>query len=96
MEYRVGNSKKVKSKGDTYSLICPKCKKLSEFGVFSNFKRELTAEFPPIDYSTVYFLVCPNCAEIFTVDEAVAKEFAKGAREAITEKDLKQLKPFKC
>lgn len=94
MEYRLGNSKYIKSRGDTYELVCPKCKKMAEFGVFSNFERRLAVKFPPLDLNTVYFLVCPECASIFTVDEKTGKKFLSH-REDISEQDLKSLKIFK-
>lgn len=95
MEYKIGNSRFVKSRGETYLLNCPNCKKLSEFGVFSNYKRTLVPQFPPIDCNTVYFLICPNCATIYTVDETVGDSFKKGNREDITEQDLKPLDEYK-
>jgi len=94
MEYKLGNSKYVKSRGDTYELVCPECKKMAQFGVFSNFERHLAAKFPPLDLNTVYFLVCPECASVFTVDEEIGNKFLKH-REDITEQDLKKLKVYK-
>lgn len=95
MEYKIGNSRRVKSRGNTYLLNCPHCSKLVEFGVFSNYKRELVPWLPLIDCNTVYFLICPNCASVFTVDENVGDDFKSGNREDISEKDLKELKEFK-
>ncbi len=94
MEYRLGNSLRVKSRGDTYQLICPNCKKLAEFGVFSNFERHLVPKITLLDCNTVYFLVCPECASVFTVDEEIGDSFKSGKREDISEKDLKPLKKF--
>lgn len=95
MEYKIGNSRFVKPRGNTYLLRCPNCDKLSEFGVFSNYKRTIVPHFPPIDCNTVYFLVCPNCASIYTVDEKIGDDFKSGNREDISEKDLKPLKEYK-
>lgn len=66
-----------------------------KFGVFSNFERKLVPKITILDCSTVFFLVCPECAEIFTVDESKGEGFRKGNKLAITDTDLKPLKPFK-
>lgn len=94
MEYKLGNSRKIKSRGDTVNLICPKCNKEGQFGVFSNFERHLAIKPSLLDLNTVYFLVCPNCAGIFTVDEITGKEFSKGRQTAIDAWDLTELKEF--
>ncbi|MCM1114757.1 MAG: hypothetical protein NC397_04590 [Clostridium sp.] len=95
MEYRLGNSIKVKSRGETLELTCPCCKKKSQFGVFSNFERRLAAKITLLDLSTVYFLVCPECASVFTVDQENGEKFRKGDLTAIIEEDLKELTQFK-
>lgn len=94
MEYKLGNSKTVRSRGDTYDIICPQCNKLVQFGVFSNLERKLVVDFPPLDLNTVFFLVCPECASIFTVDEKTGEKFLKH-REDISENDLKKLEIYK-
>ncbi len=68
MEYRLGNSIRIKSKGETVKLKCPNCEKEVQFGVFSNFERRLDPE-KILDLKTVYFLICPNCTSVYTVDE---------------------------
>lgn len=94
MEYRLGNSLRIKSKGETFKLKCPHCEKEVQFGVFSNFERRLDAE-KILDFKTVYFLICPNCASIYTVDEATGDVFSEGKKSAIDTWDFKSLKEFK-
>ena len=88
MEYRLGNSKWVHQRGETVELVCPNCHNKVNFGVFSNFERLL-------DTQTVYFLVCPECASVYTVEEARGKAFQKGEKLSIGNFDLKSLKKFK-
>lgn len=95
MEYRLGTSLKVKAKGETAELECPCCKNKVEFGVFSNMDTRLIPEFPLINSTCIYFLVCPKCASIYTVDEAKGDEFSKGEKLSIGNFDLKPLKEFK-
>jgi uncharacterized protein with PIN domain len=95
MEYRLGNSYKVKSRGDTVELTCPNCNKEVKFGVFSNFERRLAPKITLLDCQTVYFLICPNCASIYTVDEVKGDSFKKGQKFSIGNLDLKTLKEFK-
>lgn len=95
MEYKLGNSLRVKSKGKTNPICCPKCNTEVSFGVFSNFERRLAAKPTLLDLNTVYFLVCPNCAGVFTVDESIGESFIKGNEEAINAEALTQLKEFK-
>ena len=95
MEYRLGNSLRVKSRGDTLELTCPNCSKDVQFGVFSNFERRLAPKITLFDYKTVYFLVCPECASVYTVDESKGKSFKKGEKFSISSIDLKTLKEFK-
>ena len=95
MEYRLGNSNKIKSKGETLSICCPKCKTRGNFGIFSNFERRLAPTPLLLDLNTVYFAICPNCAGIFAVEEDAAKMFLDGNNEAISSDDLKSLKIFK-
>jgi hypothetical protein len=94
MEYRLGNSKKVYSWGETTRLICPKCAKKVKMSVFTNFETRLIAEFPLIKGSNVYFLVCPECASVFGVDATKGYTFRKGEPLAIGNYDLKELKEF--
>lgn len=95
MEYRLGTSLKVRSKGETLPLYCPECGKKVTFGVFSNIENRLDSSFPFINSKDVYFLVCPECASIFTVDESKGDVFAKGEKLAIGNFDFKTLKKFK-
>lgn len=95
MEYRLGNSKRVRSRGDTVELTCPKCNKKVKFGVFSNFERRLAVKPTLLDTQTVYFLVCPECAGVFTVDEPYGDAFKKGEKLSIGNFNLKNLKEFK-
>lgn len=95
MEYRLGNAKKVKEKGETIEITCPNCKKLVKFGVFSNFERRLAVKKIPFDCQTIYFLVCPECASIYGVDEEIGEAFSKGSQLVILDNTLKPLKSFK-
>lgn len=95
MEYRLGNSKWVHQRGETVELTCPTCNEKVNFGVFSNFERRLAVKPTLLDTQTVYFLVCPKCASVYTVDESCAKEFKKGDKLSIGNFDLKPLKEFK-
>lgn len=94
MEYRLGNSKYIKSGGDTVFIECPHCKKKVKFGVFYNYERRLSAE-NFIDCNNVYFLVCPECSSVFTVDESRGDSFRKGEKLSIGNFDLKNLKKFR-
>lgn len=94
MEYRLGNSLRVKSRGNTESIICPNCKNSVKFGVFSNFERKLAVKPTLFDLNTVYFLVCPDCASIYTVDSVTGDEFVKGRTTAIDAWDLTELNEF--
>ncbi|MCD7797259.1 MAG: hypothetical protein LUG95_06585 [Clostridiales bacterium] len=95
MEYRLGNSIRIKSRGETLELTCPGCGEKVNFGVFSNFERRLAVKMPPLDCQTVYFLVCPNCAKIYTVDEKKGDSFKKRQKLSIGNFDLQTLKEFK-
>ncbi|MDD6728620.1 MAG: hypothetical protein PUE08_05300 [Eubacteriales bacterium] len=95
MEYRLGTSLRVKSRGETVELTCPNCKKKVNFGVFSNLERRFVPKVTLLDCNTVYFLVCPECASIYTVDEAKGDSFKKGQKLSIGNFDLKTLKKFK-
>ncbi|MGN0522212.1 MAG: hypothetical protein ACI4IQ_06200 [Eubacterium sp.] len=95
MEYRLGNSRRVKSRGETTELVCPNCSNKVKFGVFSNFERRLAPKITLIDCNTVYFLVCPECASVFTVDESKGDNFKNGDKLSIGNFDFKDLKEFK-
>lgn len=95
MEYRLGTDKRIKDRGTTCDLECPKCKNKVRFQVFTNMDTRLTAKLPLIDVKTIYFLVCPKCASIFTVDESKGDNFRAGEKLAIGNFDLKNLKEFK-
>lgn len=93
MEYRLGNSKYVKSRGETTEITCPNCNKNVNFGVFSNFERKLDVK-SLIGCTSVYFLICPECSSVFTVDEANGDKFKKGDKSSIGADDLKLLTEF--
>lgn len=96
MEYRLGTDNHIKARGETVELTCPQCGKKGHFGVFSNFERRIAVKLPlPLECQTVYFLVCPNCAAVFGVDEQKGDDFKKGSTLSIGNFDLKDLKPFK-
>lgn len=96
MEYRLGTDLRIKSRGETEELVCPECGKKVRFGVFSNFERRIAAKLPlPLNCQTVYFLICPECASVFGVDETKGDSFKRGQKLSIGNFDLKNLKPFK-
>lgn len=95
MAYRLGTSLRIKEKGETVELQCPNCNKKVNFSVFSNMDTRLIPEFPLINSERVYFLVCPKCASIYTVDETKGNNFSNGEKLAIGNFDLKTLKEFK-
>lgn len=94
MEYRIGNSYKIKSIGETEELTCPKCNEKVNLSVFSNFSTKLKADFPLIDAKNIYFLVCPKCSALFGVDTEKGNVFKKGSKLAIGNFDLKELEKF--
>lgn len=95
MEYRLGTGLKIKDKGETLSLFCPKCENKVQFHIFSNIENRLDSKFPFIDTKNVYFLICPKCASVFTIDEIKGQTFDKGEKLSIGNFDLKSLKEFK-
>lgn len=95
MEYRLGNSMRIKDKGETELIECPNCKNKVKFKVFRNMDLRLIAEYPLINAEGVYFLVCPKCASVYTVDEDQGDLIAKGEKYAVGPYDLKKLKTFK-
>lgn len=95
MEYKLGNSTVIKSRGKTARLLCPNCAKESEFGVFSNYDCRLTFKSSLFDCSTVYFSICPNCASMYALDESTGELFKNGETAAITANDLKPMKDYK-
>ena len=95
MEYRLGNSKKIHSQGETAPLVCPHCQNSVNMAVFTNSDSRLIAELPLIKTGKVYFLVCPSCSSVFGVDEAKGKTFKKGEKLAIGNFDLKELQEFR-
>ena len=94
MEYRLGNNKKIKSSGETVELTCPKCDKKVRMSLFSNSEMKITAELPFIKKGDVFFLICPECAAVFGVDESKGKDFKKGEMLSIGNFDLKELIRF--
>lgn len=95
MEYRLGNSIRVKDKGETQAMECPSCKSTVRFKVFRNMDVRFIAKYPLLEAQGVYFLICPKCAGIFTVDEDQGDLLAKGQKYAVGPYDLKKLKKFK-
>lgn len=94
MEYRLGNSKKIHSQGETTELVCPKCDSKTSMTVFTNSETRMSAQFPLVKTGNVFFLVCPKCSAVFGVDESKGKTFKKGEKLAIGNFDLKELKEF--
>lgn len=95
MEYRLGNSLRIKDRGETEEIDCPCCGGRVKFKVFRNMDIRLVSEYPLIDAKGVYFLVCPKCASVYTVDEDQGDLLAKGEKRAVGSFDLKKLKEFK-
>lgn len=94
MEYRLGKDKRIAKQGQTVVLECPKCKNKVNFSVFTNANFCLKSEFPIVKIEDVYFLVCPECAGVFGVDNAKGKSFKKGEILSIGNYDLNELKEF--
>ncbi len=59
MEYKIGNSNKIDSIGESVEITCPKCNQKTNFSVFSNLDTRFIPKFPLIYSKNVYFLVCP-------------------------------------
>lgn len=95
MEYRLGNSDKIKSRGTTAEIECPHCKNRVKFSVFSNMDTRLIPSYPLINSESVYFFVCPKCAFVYSVDEQQGDALRSGEKYAIGDFDLKELKVFK-
>ncbi len=94
MEYRLGNALKIKDKGVLPEDIeCPECKKSVRFSVFSNIETRLDAE-TIIKSRNVFFLICPECASVFTMDENLGKSLKKKDTVVWTS-DLLKLEKFK-
>ena len=94
MSYRLGNNKEIEEIGETLPLNCPECKSNVSFSVYSNKGFDLIPDFPIIRNKTVFFLVCPKCAAVFGVDEALGNSFKKGEKLSIGNFDLKVLEAF--
>ncbi len=94
MSYRLGNNKEIEEIGKTLPLTCPKCKGKVSFSVYSNKGFDLIPEFPIIKNKTVFFLVCPSCASVYGVDEALGSSFKKGEKLSIGNFDFKELEVF--
>lgn len=94
MDYKLGNSDKIYSQGETRELVCPNCNCKAKFSVFTNFEARLIAKFPLIKTNNVYFAVCPNCASVFGIDSSKGKAFKKGEELAVGNFDLEQLEKF--
>lgn len=96
MEYKLGNSKIIKSRGESFELVCPHCNKKTNFGVFSNYERRLIAKMPLVDCNTVYFLICPQCSAIYTVDREIGDKFRKNDKAVLSPDLLKPLEEYKA
>ena len=94
MEYRLGKSKRILEAGQTVKLECPNCKRKVNFSVFSNMNTSLIPSLPLVKLENVYFLVCPECASVFGVDNKKGVNFKNGEKLAIGNYDLKELKKF--
>ena len=94
MEYKLGNGKKIKEACETCELTCPKCNKKTVMSMYSNGNTDIVSSFPFVESSTVYFLVCPECASVYGVDEEKGKMLKKGEALAVGNFDLKELKEF--
>ncbi len=95
MDYRLGKSLRIIERGETLKLECPKCNKKVAFSVFTNADAKLISSLPFISCEDVYFLVCPECAGVFGVENSKGRTFNKGEKLAIGNFDLKELKEFK-
>lgn len=80
MNYRLGTDVRIKDRGNTVELKCPKCKNKVNFEIFTNMDNRFDASYPFLNSKTVYFLICPKCASIYTVDELKGDQFRKGEK----------------
>lgn len=94
MNYRLGTDIRIKDRGYTLELECPNCKNKVNFEVFTNMENRFSSHYPFLNVKTIYFLVCPSCASVYTVSEARGDEFRKGEKLSIGNFDLGTLKPF--
>lgn len=94
MEYKLGNSNRIYSQGETRELICPDCNCKVKFSVFTNFEARLIAKFPLLKTGNVYFAVCPNCASVFGIDPSKGHSFRNGEDLSIGNFDLQRLEKF--
>lgn len=94
MEYKLGNSKKLKEAGKTTNMICPKCNNSVEFAVFTNLDTSIIPKLPLIKLENKYLLVCPNCASMFTVDAKTAKNANQKQPLSLNPEDLKELEIY--
>ncbi len=95
MEYRLGNSLRVKDKGETDEMECPCCKNKVKLRLFRNTDVRLISSYPLLKATGVYFLICPKCASVYTVDEDQGDLLASGQKYAVGSFDLKKLKEFR-
>lgn len=94
MEYRLGNANKIKEKGELPKPIkCPNCNKTVKFSVYSNGETRLDAE-TIIKSGNVYFMICPECLSVFTMDESLGKSLKKKDT-VVWDSDLLKLQEFK-
>ena len=80
MEYKIGNSNKIDSIGESVEITCPKCNQKTNFSVFSNLDTRFI----------------PKCSAVFGIDDQNGNLFRKGEKLAIGDFDLKDLKEFNC
>ena len=85
MEYKIGNSNKIDSIGESVEITCPKCNQKTNFSVFSNLDTRFIPKFPLIYSKNVYFLVCPKCSAVFGIDDQteIYSEKAKSLQSVI-------------
>ncbi len=94
MEYRIGNTKQIKTIGETEKLICPKCNKSVKFTMFTNLDSKVIAKFPLLKFDNIHFAVCPNCSAVYKVNTYGGKKIKKDEIIAISSGELTELMPF--
>ncbi len=51
---------------------------------------------PLVDCNTVYFLICPQCSAIYTVDREIGDKFRKNDKAVLSPDLLKPLEEYKA
>jgi len=85
MEYKIGNSNKIDSIGESVEITCPKCNQKTNFSVFSNLDTRFIPKFPLIYSKNVIFLFAQNAPQYseLTTKTEIYSEKAKSLQSVI-------------